>query len=76
MVGDNVLQEERMFSYFLPINAGKKALTLNLGVPEGQQILKDLIVKLRSIFLPPTSFPETMPNWASITKYSKPLNRI
>ncbi len=47
MVGDNVLQEERMFSYFMAINAGKKALTLNLGVPEGQQILKDLIMKLK-----------------------------
>jgi len=47
MVGDNVLQEERMFSYFMAINAGKKALTLNLGGPEGQQILKDLIVKLK-----------------------------
>jgi len=47
MVGDNVLQEERMFSYFMAINAGKKALTLNLGGQEGQQILKDLIVKLK-----------------------------
>jgi crotonobetainyl-CoA:carnitine CoA-transferase CaiB-like acyl-CoA transferase len=47
LVGDDVLQEERMFSYFMAINAGKKALTLNLGVPEGQQILKDLIMKLK-----------------------------
>jgi crotonobetainyl-CoA:carnitine CoA-transferase CaiB-like acyl-CoA transferase len=47
MVGDSVLQEERMFSYFMAINAGKRALTLNLGVPEGQQILKDLIMKLK-----------------------------
>jgi crotonobetainyl-CoA:carnitine CoA-transferase CaiB-like acyl-CoA transferase len=47
LVGDNVLNEDRMNSYFMPINAGKKALTLNLGGPEGQQILKDLIVKLR-----------------------------
>jgi crotonobetainyl-CoA:carnitine CoA-transferase CaiB-like acyl-CoA transferase len=46
LVGDNVLNEDRMNSYFMPINAGKKALTLNLGVPEGQQILKDLILKL------------------------------
>lgn len=47
LVGDNVLNEDRMNSYFMPINAGKKALTLNLGGPEGQQILKDLIVKLQ-----------------------------
>ena len=46
-VGDNVLNEDRMFSYFLPINAGKKALTLDLGVPEGQKILKELILKLK-----------------------------
>jgi formyl-CoA transferase len=47
LVGDNVLNEDRMNSYFMPINAGKKALTLNLGGPEGQQILKDLIEKLQ-----------------------------
>jgi len=44
-VGDNVLQEERMFSYFMAINAGKKALTLNLAEAEGQGILKDLLIK-------------------------------
>ncbi len=31
LVGDNVLGEERMNAYFLCINAGKKALTLNLA---------------------------------------------
>jgi len=36
-----------MFSYYLSINAGKKALTLDLGVPEGQKILKELIQKLK-----------------------------
>jgi crotonobetainyl-CoA:carnitine CoA-transferase CaiB-like acyl-CoA transferase len=46
-VGDNVLNEDRMFSYYLSINAGKKALTLDLGVPEGQEILKKLILKLK-----------------------------
>ncbi len=46
MIGDNRLGEERMNSYFMAINAGKKDLTLNLGTPEGQQILKELIVKL------------------------------
>ncbi|MGD9238900.1 MAG: CoA transferase, partial [Desulfobacterales bacterium] len=29
-IGENVLSEKRMNSYFLCINAGKKALTLNL----------------------------------------------
>ena len=36
MVGENVLAEERMNAYFLCINAGKKALTLNLAEPQGQ----------------------------------------
>jgi crotonobetainyl-CoA:carnitine CoA-transferase CaiB-like acyl-CoA transferase len=46
-VGDDVLKEDRMFSYYLSINAGKKALTLDLGTPEGQEIFKKLIAKLR-----------------------------
>jgi crotonobetainyl-CoA:carnitine CoA-transferase CaiB-like acyl-CoA transferase len=46
-VGEDVLKEDRMFSYYLSINAGKKALTLDLGTPEGQEILSKLIVKLR-----------------------------
>jgi crotonobetainyl-CoA:carnitine CoA-transferase CaiB-like acyl-CoA transferase len=46
MVGENVLGEERMNTYFLCINAGKKALTLNLAESEGQRILKSLIQKL------------------------------
>jgi formyl-CoA transferase len=46
MIGENRLGEERMNSYFMAINAGKKALTLNLGEPEGQQLLKELILKL------------------------------
>jgi formyl-CoA transferase len=36
-----------MFTYFLPINAGKKAITLDLGTPEGQEILRKLILKLK-----------------------------
>lgn len=43
LIGDNVLGEERMNAYFLCINAGKKALTLDLSVPEGRQILSRLI---------------------------------
>jgi formyl-CoA transferase len=61
MVGDNVLKEERMFSYFLPINAGKKALTLNLGGPEGQQILKDLIIKLKVDIFATNQLPRNYP---------------
>lgn len=46
MIGENRLGEERMNTYFMAINSGKKALTLDLGSPEGQTILKDLIKKL------------------------------
>ena len=45
-VGDDVLKEDRMFSYYLSINAGKKALTLDIGTPEGQEILKKLVTQL------------------------------
>ncbi len=45
-VGDDVLKEDRMFSYYLSINAGKKALTLDIGAPEGQEIFKKLLTKL------------------------------
>lgn len=46
MVGENVLGEERMNAYFLCINAGKKALTLNLADSEGQKIFQSLIQEL------------------------------
>lgn len=45
-VGENRLGEERMNIYFLPINAGKKAITLNLAHPKGREILYDLIRRL------------------------------
>ncbi|HMK36489.1 MAG TPA: CoA transferase [Desulfomonilaceae bacterium] len=44
LVGEPFLEgEERMNSYFMAINAGKEALTLNLGEPRGQEILSRLI---------------------------------
>ncbi len=46
MIGDNVLNEERMNAYFLCINAGKKSLTLNLAHPTGQELLQALIKQL------------------------------
>lgn len=46
MIGDNVLGEERMNAYFLCINAGKKALTLNLAEPRGKEMLLALIKEL------------------------------
>ncbi|MGD9039269.1 MAG: CaiB/BaiF CoA-transferase family protein [Desulfobacteraceae bacterium] len=46
MVGENVLGEERMNTYFLCINAGKKALTLNLAESDGQKIFQSLVQEL------------------------------
>jgi formyl-CoA transferase len=46
MIGDNVLGEERMNAYYLCINAGKRALTLNLAEPLGQDLFHRLIRKL------------------------------
>lgn len=46
MIGENVLGEDRMNAYFLCINSGKKALTLNLGDPDGQKIFHRLINEL------------------------------
>lgn len=45
-IGENVLDEERMNSYFLCINSGKKALTLNMADPQGQEIFKKLLIEL------------------------------
>jgi crotonobetainyl-CoA:carnitine CoA-transferase CaiB-like acyl-CoA transferase len=45
-IGSNVLEEKRMNSYYLCINSGKKALSLNMADPEGQAIFKKLIKEL------------------------------
>ena len=47
MVGEPFLEgEERMNSYYMAINSGKEAMTLNLAEPKGQEILKRLLVEL------------------------------
>ncbi|MEW6668563.1 MAG: CoA transferase [Thermodesulfobacteriota bacterium] len=46
LIGDNALGEDRMYTYFLCINSGKKGLTLDLAAPEGQEIFRGLIRKL------------------------------
>lgn len=47
LIGENILGEERMNAYFLCINAGKKALTLNLAESEGQKIFQALLRELK-----------------------------
>lgn len=46
LIGENVLNEERMNAYFLCINSGKKALTLNLADPKGKEIFQSLVTQL------------------------------
>ncbi len=46
MIGENVLGEKRMNAYYLCINAGKRALTLNLAESDGQHLFDQLIQKL------------------------------
>lgn len=45
-VGENVLGEEGMNTYYLPYNVGKEAITLNLASEEGRVILHELIARL------------------------------
>jgi len=47
MIGENYLKEERMNAYYLCINSGKKAITLNLAEEKGKEIFKELITKLK-----------------------------
>ncbi|MCX7966521.1 MAG: CoA transferase [Syntrophorhabdaceae bacterium] len=45
-VGENRLNEDRMYTYFLAINCNKEAITLDLGTPEGTEIFRKLLVEL------------------------------
>jgi formyl-CoA transferase len=47
MIGENILGEKRMNAYFLCINGGKKAITLNLAESEGKRLLRSLIEELQ-----------------------------
>jgi crotonobetainyl-CoA:carnitine CoA-transferase CaiB-like acyl-CoA transferase len=60
-IGDDVLKEDRMFSYYLSINAGKKALTLDLATPEGAKILKELVLKLKVDIFATNQLPRNYP---------------
>jgi crotonobetainyl-CoA:carnitine CoA-transferase CaiB-like acyl-CoA transferase len=47
LIGENILKEDRMYAYYLCINSGKKALTLDLAAPEGQRIFQLLFTALK-----------------------------
>lgn len=72
-IGDDVLKEDRMFSYFLPLNAGKKALTLDLATPEGQKILKELILTLNADIFATNQLPR---NYSKLGVEYEMLKRI
>ncbi|MBI5568775.1 MAG: CoA transferase [Desulfomonile tiedjei] len=62
MVGESFLEgEERMNSYFMAINAGKEALTLNLADPRGQEILGRLIRELDIDIFATNQLPKNYP---------------
>ncbi len=61
MIGDNVLSEERMNAYFLCINSGKKALTLNLAEEAGQKIFRALIRDLKVDIFATNQLPRNYP---------------
>ena len=46
LIGERVIDEDRMNAYFLCINSGKQAITLNLATEAGQRLLEALITKL------------------------------
>jgi crotonobetainyl-CoA:carnitine CoA-transferase CaiB-like acyl-CoA transferase len=77
MIGDNVLGEERMNAYFLCINAGKKALTLNLADPQGRALFHDLIRRLPvDIFATnqlPRNYAKLGIDYATLTKIKPDL---
>jgi crotonobetainyl-CoA:carnitine CoA-transferase CaiB-like acyl-CoA transferase len=73
MIGDNVLGEERMNAYFLCINAGKKALTLNLADPQGQALFHDLIRRLPVDVFTTNQLPR---NYAKLGIDYETLNKI
>lgn len=60
-IGSNILNEEGMNTYFLPNNCGKKAITLNLRTPEGQKILRELILKLNIDIFACNQLPRNYP---------------
>jgi formyl-CoA transferase len=61
MIGDKVLGEERMNAYFLCINAGKKALSLNLAEPEGRSLFHSLVRTLPVDIFATNQLPRNYP---------------
>ncbi len=61
LIGKNILGEERMNAYYLCINAGKKALTLNLADEVGQKIFRSLIQQFKVDIFATNQLPRNYP---------------
>ncbi len=76
-VGDNVLGEDGMYSYFFPNNFGKLAITLNLREEEGKKILGELIEKLPVDIFACNQLPRTIKklgiSYQDLKKYKEDL---
>ncbi|MBM3300611.1 MAG: CoA transferase, partial [Deltaproteobacteria bacterium] len=59
MVGSPLPGEEKMNWYYLCINAGKKAISLNMSHPRGQELLANLIKKLNVDVFATNQMPNT-----------------
>jgi len=77
LVGNKIINEDKMNSYFLTINCGKKALTLNLKEEKGRQILYRLIDKLNvDIFITnqlPKNYTKLGIDYESLSKIKKDI---
>jgi crotonobetainyl-CoA:carnitine CoA-transferase CaiB-like acyl-CoA transferase len=60
-VGENRLNEDRMYTYYLAINANKKAITLDLGAPEGQAMFRKLLIDLKVDVFATNQLPRNYP---------------
>ncbi len=76
-VGENRLNEEGMYTYFLAINAGKKAITLNLAEEKGRDLIRELITGLNvDIFITnqlPRNYEKLGIDYAALSAAKKDL---
>lgn len=72
-VGDEALGESGMNSYFLPVNAGKESITLNLKEEEGKRILYDLIRSLNVDIFASNQIPR---NYAKLGIHYQTLREV
>ncbi len=60
-VGENLLGEPGMNAYFLPYNAGKESVTLDLGTEDGRALLHELVRRLPVDVFAANTLPRNFP---------------